>query len=522
MQEDFILKADPAPLELDQSRIVLIAPGLQGTGTWFSQRASGETRAFDGQLSLIDSAISEADVEERHTLVLDAQTPVVSAGAVRGAGAVADDELLLRVPLNVNEAALILYRDEADIVSFHYREARSAQTSTTATRALDSAGQDEFRIRLRSGTIKPATGKSDVEVRGDIGCLVSKVIKVLIVRLLPNQTGKAVVRRVKAWEDKKRADQGLHGGDADQLLAAAPKPLKSLQALAGKKALLFIHGTTSSTEGAFHELKRFPEFLTRLYAAYDGRILGFNHHTMTKNVAENVRDFYAEFASAPGEYSFDVICHSRGGLVARALAKLSDAEIARFVGEPWQRPPGVKVTIDRIVFVATPNAGTQLAQPERIPDFVERLTNYVNMFPDGVLSIGAGALMSIAAAIVEVGLPRLPGLADQAPDSDLLRALSAAEGNGTADRYFAFRANFEPSGNLVDVVKDAVVDRVFGPIENDLVVPTNGVTSTPTFNLPPAQCIAFGPGDGVHHTNFFKQDKIQEIARFLGVSKYRE
>jgi hypothetical protein len=510
VQQDFTLISDPTDLELEEG-IVLQAPGLTGSGSLYSGREVGETRSFDAALSVVDRGINDADLEERHTLVIEAPTPPADSVGVR-AGGVSDDEILLTVPVGEGEAAIIIYRDEADVVTFHYGQ--GIQPGATADEGTRSrvAHRETFRIHLRPGDVKPVEAGATSGQRGDIGKAVAKVFKIVIVKLFPKQVGKFVAKRVKNWEDKKRSAQGLHGGSFAELLASAPKPLTSTKGFIGKKSLLFIHGTTSTTAGAFEGLSAFPDLMTRIYRSYDDRVIGFNHHTMSKCIAENVRDFYA--ALAVGEYTFDIVCHSRGGLLARALTQLSDKDMSRFLGVEWKRPAGVVVNVDRIVFVATPNAGTLLAEPKRIPQFVERLTNFVNMFPDGVLSISAGALMSIAGSIAEVGLPHLPGLADQAPESDLLKAIND---KAAAARYFAFRVNFEPAGNFFDVIKDAVADRIFEKAQNDLVVPTLGVTKTSIFDLPAERLIEFGPKDGVHHTNCFRQDKIKQIADFLNV-----
>ena len=508
MQEDFKLRADIAPVELDQSGLTFIAPGLLGTGTWHSRRAPGEMRAYTGEQNALDQGLAEAGLEDRHTLVIDAPTPQVSMGAVRAAGGVSENEFLLQVPLAEKEEAFVIYTDEAGIVSFHYRDSGQA-APTLPSRSLGAARQDRFRIPLR-----PGTSRSPGEGRALFGRLVSKIIKVIVVELFPDEVGNTAAKRAKFWEDRHRSFTGFHGGNWQQLLENTPLAVTDVASLTGRKSLLFLHGTTSSTSGAFGALRGFPQLLDRLDAAYGGRIVGFNHHTMAASVAENVRDFHTALASVPGEYTFDVVCHSRGGLVALALTQLADESFEQYLGSPWRRPAGVNVKIDRIVFVATPNAGTDLAIPDKISSFVEPLANYVNILPDSAGIIAIGALLSIAASIAEVTLPRLPGLADQAPNSDLLRTLLQSK---TAERYFAFQANFEPTGDLFDVVKNAAMDRIFADKQNDLVVPTEGVSHAAAFKLPVDRIVSFGPHDGVHHTNFFSQPAITKIADFLGI-----
>ena len=306
-------------------------------------------------------------------------------------------------------------------------------------------------------------------------------------------------------------------------MAVIPFAFNQWDSIRGKKALLFVHGTSSSTKGAFAGLKESiygrPDIPDALYKHYKGRVLAFNHHTMSISVAENVKQFYGAFAQT-GEYTFDVICHSRGGLVSRALNHLPDSFISNRLGD-WERPEGVNIKIDRIVFVATPNDGTELAAPGNIAAMVERLANFVNEFPDGLASISGGMLLSLASAIADRGLPYVPGLADQSPNSELLNALTDNAYN--QDRYFGIEANYEVIGNLKTVVKEVVaagtdllVDKLFKDKPNDLVVPTNGVSENGHFKLETSHVHHFD-GSKVHHRISFFNAEIENILKFLKV-----
>lgn len=510
MQEDFTLMGDFAPTQLDQSGITLVAPGLLGSGKWLAKRMAGETREFTGEKSELDRAIDEAGAEDRHTLVIDAPTPATApGGGGRSAGDVAGNEMLLQVPIARDEAAVVMYIDEAGLVSFHYAQPPAASAPVLPSRALGADRQLRFRLQLRTGV-----SKKSGESRGWIAKVTSKIIKVLVVKVFPDQVESFVARRVQVWEQKQRAFQGLHSGTWEQLLAPTPTPVCSLAPYQGRRSLLLIHGTTSTTAGAFSDLAKQPALLARLHKMYEGRVLGFNHHTMSVSVAENVRQFFGALAALPGEYAFDILCHSRGGLVARALAHLTDEHVGKLTGTSWQRPVSVKLNIGRIVFVATPNAGTALVEPQRIPDFVDRIANYVNMLPDATLTIASGALLSLAGAAAEVSLPRLPGLSDQAPGSPLLGMLAPPPGG--FDRFNAFSSDYEPEGDLASVVKDGVADRIFRNAKNDLVVPSDGVATTPYFALSAECCVAFPPERSVHHSAFFRQPEMFRIADWLG------
>lgn len=514
MPIQFELRLDPSPIELDGFGLRLVAPGLLGSAQLFSRSATG-ARDDPGPTDLLDRAIAEAGLERRHLVRIEAPTPPASAGSARSAGAVGIGEVELQVPVRADETSLVIYRDEAGVISLHYARRPAADAKLAASRASGPARSESFRIPLRAGRAASASGG-----RGPVGGLLAKILRVVIVKLLPDPIGAAACRRVRHWELTHRSFEGFHGGTAAQLMATPPTPptpptpVSDFEAVRRRPALLFLHGTTSSTAGAFGQLAN-TALLARLYAAYEGNVIGFNHPTMSASIADNVRAFFDALAPAAGHYVFDIVCHSRGGLLARALTDLDDRFIAEATGSAWRRPPAVSLDVRRIVFVATPNAGTALAIPDNIAGLVERLVNVVNFLPDSVLTIAAGALMSIAASIAEVGLPRLPGLADQAPGSALLQALRPAP--AAVDGYRAFEAAFKPQRGLVDALGHAALDSLFDSHPNDLVVPTDGVSTTPFFRLGRDRVFRFAADDAVHHTNFFGHPAMAEVEGFLGL-----
>lgn len=513
MEETFQLQANDLPIQLDQSGITLIAPGLSGSGACVGARLQGATRDFTSEKSMLDQAIVEASLEDTHTIILEAETPVVSeAERSRAVTAVAPDEMMMQVPLNENEVQFVIYKDEADVVSFHFAEPDTTSPALPS-RAFGAASFNRFRLPLRRSQQK-AGGAAG---RGLFATVAKKIVKVVTLNLLQHPVSHLLHGAVEYWENQHRAFQGFHGANtASDLISSPPAEFHDWKGLANKKSLLFIHGTTSTTAGAFAGLLNFQQTLAAMSQAYENRVIGFNHHTMSKSVAQNIVDLYDALSNFPGTYTFDVITHSRGGLVARAITGLDDNDISARIGREWKRPQNVRVEIDRLIFAATPNSGTDLADPKNIPGLIDRLANYVNFLPDSAATVSIGALMALASSVAQLGLRGLPGLADQAPGSDLLRSLKL--GPNGATNYYALEANFEPAGNLVDVVKDGAVDHLFGEKENDLVVPTLGVSQTAQFSLPDARVKPYGPTDGVHHTNFFEQlATAMKLESFLGI-----
>jgi pimeloyl-ACP methyl ester carboxylesterase len=89
-----------------------------------------------------------------------------------------------------------------------------------------------------------------------------------------------------------------------------------------KPYLLFIHGTNSNTEGGFKELRTNSAY-NKLFAFYGGRVLAFEHKTLSESPVKNVTDL---LNALPNEIAIDIVSHSRGGIVADLLARCSNGE----------------------------------------------------------------------------------------------------------------------------------------------------------------------------------------------------
>ena len=214
---------------------------------------------------------------------------------------------------------------------------------------------------------------------------------------------------------------------------------------------------------------------------------------------------------------FDVITHSRGGLLARALTELSDTNISALLGREWNRPVGVQVNFEKVIFVGTPNNGTYLATPTNIPTFIDHAATITSILPDSFGTLALGGLMAVASSVAQVGIPKLPGLVDQSPDSELLKRLNATK-PVTAGSYYAIRADYSGAGKVIGTISAEVMNTLFNDEANDLVVPTAGVSDNPAFGLLNDRVRTYANLDAVHHTNyFFKAETWAQILNFLGI-----
>lgn len=294
------------------------------------------------------------------------------------------------------------------------------------------------------------------------------------------------------------------------------------------RILLLVHGTFSSTVGCYAALslsRSGNALLTKALQRYD-QVLAYDHRTLSLDPMENAADLLQRLRAHAGDrpVELDIVCHSRGGLVARSLIEL--------VGPvaPW-RP-----TTSRAVFVACTNRGTQLAAPENWRTLVDLYTNLamagsraLGLLPqtqlfgqvvNGVVQ-GVGVLVK---ALVEEAVIRqgVPGLAAMDPDGEFVTRINRTQ-PGQPDplqsTYFVVSSNFEATGpggppaelpaQLVKMLADGLVDRLMHQAPNDLVVDDASMAAIdPAVGGFVDGTLDFGTNGSVYHTNYFGDDRF--------------
>ena len=152
----------------------------------------------------------------------------------------------------------------------------------------------------------------------------------------------------------------------------------------------------------------------------------------------------------------DVVTHSRGGLVLRALAAGAGA------GAP---------AVARAFLAAAPSEGTPLASPARWDELAAWVANLAEALPSGALVFGLDFAAEALVWIARRAGGALPGLAAMDPAGEFLADLNARPAGGA--RFAAAVADFTPRGSLAKRLLDAGADAIF-QVPNDLVVPTEG------------------------------------------------
>jgi hypothetical protein len=400
-----------------------------------------------------------------------------------------------------DEAALVALRYPSNAIAFHAGTALKGKRGTAG-----SARRLQFRIPVRQA--QTPEGR-----RG----LISEGIKATILKVakpvLEGIAGLALQQLARRWEervwDKHRLKEGWFRvlpptDDSLQIQAHVPDGTE--------RKLLFLHGTFSDAASAFAGLTR-TDFFVRVKQVYGDRIFAFNHFTISKSPEENVRAMLS--ALPKGSQTFDVITHSRGGLVLRTLVERS----AKF------QDLSQRFQLGRAVLVASPNDGTPLATPERwdkTVGWVANLVEIINKFgPDNPFLTAAEFVSDALVWLAHHITGDLPGLRAMDAGGETVQELQGTPAP-PADSYSALVANFQPERALWQRIVDVGVDQFFGGA-NDLVVPTEGgwrIDHDGRFHISPDAVGCFGPGgnlapeepSAVIHTSFFSRT---ETATFL-------
>lgn len=294
----------------------------------------------------------------------------------------------------------------------------------------------------------------------------------------------------------------------------------------GGKTLLIVHGTFSNTENILAGIARNPDgrdflgWMTRQYT----QVLALDHPTLSVSPILNARALALHLRGTKA--NVDVVCHSRGGLIARWWLEAFDTA-------PADRR--------RAVFVGSPLAGTGLAAPPNLKSSLSLLSNVAKVL--GVAGAGlpfltvltgvfrvVSSVTSLAAKTpaIDAAVALVPGLFAQSRVGNALEIESLR--SAAVDwrhRYFAIRSNFQSEQpgwrfwryfrKVGDRLKDLGADVVFDG-DNDLVVDSQSMVElSDTVTLDDAQVHDFTTTDRVYHTNYFEQpETLAFIRRVLG------
>ena len=275
------------------------------------------------------------------------------------------------------------------------------------------------------------------------------------------------------------------------------------QALSQGRTLLMIHGTFSRSKGAFNELP--IGHMRELEALYEGRVIAFDHLSISQSPRENI-DWLVGTIPAGTSLDVDVVCHSRGGLVARSLTEWDTAF-----------PDGRDLRVHRTALVGTVNNGTILADVHHWRELVDTLSTVLNTV--GInLPAPADLILTLVKDIAEAAYPQLRGLECMVPYGTFLTAFNAR--GPRLSEYLAIASNYEPvDGRIRSYVNDAVRDLLFEGNDNDMMVRSDSVlgSTVPGGFQPVAQSMVLDQTQGIEHSRYFGNPAVADkLVSWLG------
>ncbi|WP_414524246.1 hypothetical protein, partial [Umezakia ovalisporum] len=159
-----------------------------------------------------------------------------------------------------------------------------------------------------------------------------------------------------------------------------------------------------------------------IQAKYARYAIGFNMPDVVDGIEKNSEEISKIIANQLPEKKCFVIARSRGGLVARHLFE-----------KKWKTESKNKPKLEKILFVATPNMGTPIANNELWKNLAKNLVNLMGK----AFAVGTPALKGfelLVGAIVNKAA-NLPGIDNLEEESDLIISLN--EGLKVKENYYA-------------------------------------------------------------------------------------
>jgi hypothetical protein len=463
-----------------------------------------------------------AALTEQHMELVDHVSLEPGPGAPRRRGAPAAGPIELSVPLEPGEQAAVLVESDG-LYTWHLP--LPSAPARARRRGAPEPGRADFRI-----VVPPAPPVAPAQ-RGLIGDFVRGRIEAIVLRFVARLVvGKAMAHLER---DVRTGLVVLDG--PDPMAWTRVETLADVKLPRGRPAriLLAVHGTFSSTTGGFGGLGAHPwgrGVLSSASRQYDA-VVGYDHRTLSIDPLENASDLLQRLRAGTQRHppQFDLVAHSRGGLVARSLTEqLLPGE------DDWE------AQVRRMVFVACANGGTLFASPGHWKAYVDVYTNLVMAAtrlvdlaaPPLVGTIARGAVSGVGAFVkylvgTALDPADVPGLAAMDPDGAFVRTLNETQ-PGQPDpahsEMYVVTSDFEFGGQrtgprelppaLLTFLADAVVDGVFKRAANDLVVDVASMGSIdPHAGEFVDDRLDFGVNGSVYHCNYFLRE---EVARALG------
>ena len=466
---------------------------------------------------LVPGVERSGDVSTTRSAAVASQPGAVLAGRVKQSVAVSSQRAASggTVPVSAvpGEDVVVLHIDGGPSLVLHPDHARdlllSQRTAGPARSGAEPAGGVTVPVRLEWRALEEQTAARGLS-RGFLGNVMLKAVDVVTDLAADKAADFAAATVVKRFDSQVEAGVYALSPDALPALKEHGRPLREVPGGADKPSLVLIHGTFSTTSGTFGKLwSNNPDRVASLFEFYRQRVFALDHPTLG---ASPIANAITLVRAMPMGARLHLLTHSRGGLVAEALAKacaqgtrslspFADKgyanqreelrELIRLVAER-------SIGVERIVRVACPSRGTLLASG--------RVDAYLSVFKWALELAGIPVAPVLIELLTEVARRRadpaqLPGLAAQMPDSPLVRWLHMAPVHIPGELRVV--AGDMDGDSVVTWLKTLLADAFYWT-DNDLVVQTRSMYG----GSPRAGGATFLRDEGgrVTHFNYFAND----------------
>jgi len=417
----------------------------------------------------------------------------------------------LKMHAEPDAAYVLMVRHESGAITYHF----PAQVDRRSTARGPVTATVRFVVPIPE-TIEPTEAQRRVLVSKVLHAVVMKVVGKLIDKAIPiaGRLAEAAAWKLKGLEEgwKQVTLQALQSGSLPKTKIAETVGTKP-----GEHNLLFLHGTFSHASGAYSALattrgSNGKTLFESLQPIYQNRIFAFDHFTVSRSLVENAQALLDALPNQP--CLFDVVTHSRGGLVLRTLVENTSAlkSASRF-------------SLASAVLVASPNDGAPLASPSTFDKYITWISNLIDLFPDNPFTVAAHFIADALSWLARAVRVDLSGLAAMNSEGSVIHQLQGPPGPPLG-AYSALVSNYTATSGLLQRMVDAGVDAFF-KMANDLVVPTEGgwridPGTTPLIAGNLIGCYGQGgnladPPDGqVTHISFFNRtETVDFLSRAL-------
>src|ERR1700731_1258259 len=366
---------------------------------------------------IFDRALTETEIYEQETIHLEA-LPVPGLRSDGG-----EDTIVVRpsIPAGDVNPRVVLYEDDSGGLSWHFAEGAlltDEEKERLARRGLlRESATPEFVISARTVSSRKSlsAGMPRGALRGFITKLGRKVLKILVIPVGAKILEKPVEAIAGVIESRVRSNC-IWKLTADNYNRGPQGEFKEWKDFQAKPALLVVHGIFSSVEGMLSQLPRTA--MERWLDHYEGRVIAFNHLSVTLSPEENARYFLeqANRAAPGGALEFDILCHSRGGVVSRTMAERTRDIVKE-----------TNCRFRKIYFVASPNRGSALGDPEHIVDMLDVFTNLLTEFPDGQVLYAIETVLGVVKLLAYAAGCSLPGIDSMGTKGYIAKILNTAK-----------------------------------------------------------------------------------------------